>query len=417
MRRNGSMLPLSRSPKTKAMRKRLVLAGKLRSTFVLSIMVLCIYLLLIEYRFWTTIPRSEISAQRALAMLHDQDVRPLYRDADVTPSLALQYISTTHRPTRSHGVKWKTNQREEWCEPRDVIYNWNPLWVDEGTIPPAPFDASDPPTWWTQQELAAVHGRYLIIIAAGDNSSHAVPEDPWAQADGVDLAVIYFGSDKAIAARYKESATYFLQSTGIKWQVYRKFLPSIDWSQYEYIWMPDDDVRMSSESVVRMFRIAAAHDIRLGQPALHPENIHYAHLRAKPGKALHYVNFVEIMAPFLRVDAFAYILPTIMSKHTNVGWGLDWLWVHLLRWPPMAAIDATPARHVGSQNTMRKGGIYETFKISPYKEFDMTLRMFGCQPFNKRDLGFDVDILQVDEVVAAYEEKMKTLQRNAAPLL
>mmetsp|Transcript_21697 Transcript_21697/g.42627 ORF Transcript_21697/g.42627 Transcript_21697/m.42627 type:complete len:407 (+) Transcript_21697:1008-2228(+) len=379
----------------------------MRILFYSCLVLLVLYIGRCEYKFWSTIVSSEQSARYALSGLHgSQDSVVLLGDADPEGYLNLRHLAYTHRPTQPHGKQIKTNQREDWCKPIDVIYNWNPLYVDDEPVPPAPFDASDPPAWWTLEQLAKVHGRYLILIAAGDHSTHALASDPWWSLPNVDLAVAYYGNNPDIADFYKSNAKYFKQAHGIKWQVYRELIPSIDLESYEYIWLPDDDVEMRSKDVDLMLRLAAAFDIRLGQPSINPEQSHYAHLRVKRGVAMHHVNFVEIMAPFFRMDAFLYILPTIMNDHTRCGWGLDWLWVHLLRFPPIASIDVTPANHVGSISTMRSGSLYEKFNVQPYRELDLTLRMFGCQPFNKRDLDHDVDMVSAKMQLSRYEKRI-----------
>ena len=73
---------------------------------------------------------------------------------------------------------------------------------------------------------------------------------------------------------------------------------------YEYIWFPDDDLKISASDIGMMFTIASKYKLKLGQPALYDQNVvgNYREiLVARPGLTLHFTNFVEIMCPFFNV--------------------------------------------------------------------------------------------------------------------
>uniref|UniRef100_A0A7S2RRN6 Uncharacterized protein n=1 Tax=Mucochytrium quahogii TaxID=96639 RepID=A0A7S2RRN6_9STRA len=218
-----------------------------------------------------------------------------------------------------------------------------------------------------------VIGRNLVIVCAGDTSLHESSKFPWHGSKGFDLCIVYYGSDENVKKRFEGQSKFFFQKRGPKWQLVRHALKNCDWKEYEYIWLPDDDLEMDPELIVKMFDIAAKYMIRLGQPALFDENIQpkYKHvIKKRDGAVLHFTNFVEIMCPFLRVDALEAVFHTLDSDEAKSGWGLDMLWPTLLDFRDIAVFDATPVRHTRPQNAFNvTNSFYKEFKIDPQREY------------------------------------------------
>jgi hypothetical protein len=157
------------------------------------------------------------------------------------------------------------------------------------------------------------------------------PGDPaawaWHGRLGVDLALVYYGSDEAVAARFRAHAQYFFRDAGPKWQLTRKALGQIPWRErYEYVWLPDDDLDMRGELLPEMFALASRFGVLLGHPALDGGSVAHEVLRRQPCLTLRFTNFVEIMAPFFRVDALDLVLPTMDTPERKAGHGMDFTW-------------------------------------------------------------------------------------------
>jgi hypothetical protein len=138
------------------------------------------------------------------------------------------------------------------------------------------------------------------------------------------VAVSYFGAD---AERTFPEARYVHRYKGGKWDGIAAFFASHPElaSQYDYFWLPDDDLQLNAATADRLLAIGIAHGLDLWQPALDRQS-YYGHLitLAVDGVLLRHTNFVEIMAPVLSRALLEDTLPLFGA--TMSGFGLDYLW-------------------------------------------------------------------------------------------
>ena len=71
------------------------------------------------------------------------------------------------------------------------------------------------------------------------------------------LCVAYSGTDDAVADKYKRSCDKFFRVQGPKWPIIRAVMSAWDLNEFEYVWLPDDDLEVSPEAINTMFRTAA----------------------------------------------------------------------------------------------------------------------------------------------------------------
>lgn len=209
----------------------------------------------------------------------------------------------------------------------------------------------------------------LIISAVGDESLHT----EWIAGDKqFDLALIYYGNDESIAKAYAMQAKWFSQAKGMKYHLIAQFLETHSniLSDYEYIWFPDNDVSISTESINRLFQIAKAEQLQLCQPAM---TGYLSHPITKPAPRLllRYANFIEVLAPLMRVDSLAILKESFTLNYS--GWGFDYLWPFLLGNPKksIAIIDAITMKH-----TKPVGNDYSRFPKHPKKELKELLKKY-----------------------------------------
>ena len=188
------------------------------------------------------------------------------------------------------------------------------------------------------------HRRNLVIVRAGDASLHpgwlAGPGDRnW------DLVVNYFGKDPDI---YRGDDVVRIDSTGPKWTPLQELL--IDhpqyFKQYDYIWLPDDDLEMSKRDMNRFFEICAEHRLELAQPSLTSDSpMNHPLLINNTASRIRFTNFIEVMAPCFSAACLERVLPTF--SETQSGWGIDWLWPPLVlnRESGIAIVDDVVIRH------------------------------------------------------------------------
>ena len=219
--------------------------------------------------------------------------------------------------------------------------------------------------------------RFLVIVRAGDRSLHPM----WTRSEQTrnwDLLVSYYGDDPT---RYASPGERRIDDRGSKWAGLHALLTrETFWRDYDYLWLPDDDLAAHEDAINFMFDVVAGSGLMLAQPALSWVSFfsHDLTLRS-PSFRLRYTNFVEIMAPCFGREFLATCLPTFAENRS--GWGLDYLWPRLLPAGQRlcAIIDAVEITH-----TRPHGGPgYDTLRASGVRardEFERLLAKYAIPP-------------------------------------
>jgi hypothetical protein len=219
--------------------------------------------------------------------------------------------------------------------------------------------------------------RNLVIVRAGDNSLH--PE--WlegAASRSWDLVVNYYGDKPDL---YRVPGVERIDSKGPKWPALHELINANPrfLQDYDYVWLPDDDLRTDATQINLLFEIMAQYHLQVAQPAL-TWNSYFGHLTTLRNAKfrLRYTNYVEVMAPCLSARMLARALPLF---NTNLsGWGLDFVWTKFAAQPEaeIAIIDAVTVQHtrpVGGPNykALRERG------ISPWDELRAFCKSNGIE--------------------------------------
>ncbi|WP_419758491.1 DUF707 domain-containing protein [Acidisoma sp.] len=186
--------------------------------------------------------------------------------------------------------------------------------------------------------------RNLVIVRAGDNSLHP----GWMQGPEVrnwDLVVSYFGNDPD---RYREDGIVRIDGKGPKWPPLQALLAShpqyVD--DYDYVWLPDDDLAMTTKDMNRFFDLCHEYQLELAQPSLTPNSpVTHPMVINNTRSRIRFTNFVEVMAPCFSTACLRKALPTF--DRTQSGWGIDWLWPKLVNKPRtgIAIVDEVAIHH------------------------------------------------------------------------
>lgn len=147
------------------------------------------------------------------------------------------------------------------------------------------------------------------------------------------------------------------------------------WREYERVWLPDDDLFASQESINRLFEISTALGFDLCAPALN-ECSYYAHFSTMRNRrcAARRTGFVEIMAPCFSKSALDTLLPTLDLTPTGWGWGLDSLWPKLLEYRNVGVIDSTPVLHTRPVGQFRDAELGRQVRA----ESDAIMQAYQC---------------------------------------
>lgn len=124
--------------------------------------------------------------------------------------------------------------------------------------------------------------------------------------------------------------------------------------------------------------------------------------RQDEGSIVRFTNFVEVQAPLFHGCALELLAPTILDERVRCGWGLDYVWPHLLRNSAergelssgdphdVGIIDQVAVLHTkppgagwAAKPSSRSDAFYAKQNINPEEEMEATLRQYGLAGRNK----------------------------------
>ena len=95
-------------------------------------------------------------------------------------------------------------------------------------------------------------------------------------------------------------------------------------NQYDSIWLPDDDLSISTDEINLLFMRFNEYFLDAAQPAVKNNFYNYGVTRKRYFSKLRYVNFIEMMCPLFNTRTLIKLLPTFEINKS--GFGVDWLW-------------------------------------------------------------------------------------------
>lgn len=215
--------------------------------------------------------------------------------------------------------------------------------------------------------------RNLIISPVGEGSVHA----SWLSEPALRSFDVFLINYSSLPDYGRAEADHYLSRQGFKWELiahvagtHRELL-----ARYDRIWCPDGDIRASTSTINRLFKIAEEYALQLAQPAIAAGEVSYRVLRPEPGVVLRYTPLVEIMCPLFTRQAFFEVLPTFQESRS--GWGLDLLWPRRFAACQVAIVDAAGVEHTGR---LFRGENYRNLKalgVDPGEEFDRIVERYG----------------------------------------
>jgi hypothetical protein len=213
----------------------------------------------------------------------------------------------------------------------------------------------------------------LIISPVGDESLH---KNWLSENKNFDLVLIYYGKSDDKFYEYKNDCNLIVRDTGEKGSMYVKFISEhLDLiKNYENIWLPDDDLDISTEEINLLFETHQKYSLWLSQPSV-KGHVSYDIERKQEGTILRFTTFVEVLCPMMSHNTLLKLYETY--GYNKSSWGLDYLWPKLLGYPSnkIAIIDLVTVNH-----TKPVGGTYDRFERHPMEELK--------ELFAKYQLGF-----------------------------
>ena len=230
----------------------------------------------------------------------------------------------------------------------------------------------------------------LVLARVGRNSLHGGWVDRGTDRDWDLLLVPY----QPIAPQDHLDCEVADVIAGPKWSGLQQLLDRWDgWRDYDHVWMPDDDLLASQDTISAMFRTAADVGLDLFAPALHDAS-YYAHFSTMRNRSFQgrWTGFVEIMMPGFSASGLKTLQHTLALSETGWGWGLDSLWPKLLDYQGIGIIDGTPVLHTRPVGQMRDPELARRVLA----ESDRIQEEFDCGQVHTTFGAFGPDLIRLD---------------------
>jgi hypothetical protein len=247
--------------------------------------------------------------------------------------------------------------------------------------------------------------RNLIISAVGDSSLHK----EWISGEpDFDLVLIYYGDNDEIFSDYTKDTPVCIRQKGQKFPLTGAFLHHnlSMMARYEYVWLPDDDISISTDCLNRLFSLAGQYDLSICQPSVAAVDDQVSHAITRPVKnvKLRFTNFVEVMMPLFKTKTLLALCDDFSFSES--GWGLDASWSYRLNDPEnkIAVIDEITALH-----TRPVGVDYSRFRVHPQTELDYFLNKYNIRfSMKNHSFLFQKDVLKIrwlKSLIGCYSKK------------
>jgi Protein of unknown function (DUF707)/Protein of unknown function (DUF616) len=225
--------------------------------------------------------------------------------------------------------------------------------------------------------------RVLVVVRAGDASLHpgwlqgASPESRnW------DLHLSYFGKQHDPFPDRPADVTLSVEN-GTKATGTVACLNKLGYrvSAYDWVWLPDDDLKADLPTLNRFFAIVCEYHLDLAQPALGSGSyISHDITLQRPHMKLRFTTFVEIMAACFSRRALAICRPYLAATISSCG--PNHLFPRLLGYPTrkIAIVDETPVVHTRSPGLGPNIALVRSLGISPEDEYQEFMHLHGLTP-------------------------------------
>lgn len=173
--------------------------------------------------------------------------------------------------------------------------------------------------------------------------------------------------------------------------------------KYEYFFLLDDDIVISTEDVNRLFSMMRKYQLKIAQPSLVMSYYTYKHTAFHPFYILRYTNFVEMMMPCFSRDALKAVLPTFEQKIRWCGIEMHWPVLVGSNHKDMAIVDAVSAKHTRPVQSWNSLSQLQQENYLKKHNLSWSIEMYGGLPLD----NVDFEGKQAFDELRTYCEKIK----------
>lgn len=173
--------------------------------------------------------------------------------------------------------------------------------------------------------------------------------------------------------------------------------------KYEYFFLLDDDIVISTEDVNRLFSMMREYQLKIAQPSLVMSYYTYKHTAFHPFYILRYTNFVEMMMPCFSRDSLKAVLPTFEQKIRWCGIEMHWPVLVGSNHKDMAIVDAVSAKHTRPVQSWNSLSQLQQENYLKKHNLSWSIEMYGGLPLD----NVDFEGKQAFDELRTYCEKIK----------
>lgn len=149
---------------------------------------------------------------------------------------------------------------------------------------------------------------------------------------------------------------------------------------YDYYFMPDEDILLTSDDINKIFALMYDFGIDLAQPSIEKSDVSFLSWEQfvhKDGLDIIYTDFIEVMCPCFSKRCLDLCLETLPKSIS--GWGLDLVWASIAKKNNLstAILNGVVAKHT---RPVGKGTLYAVLKsngLRPSQERKRLMREYG----------------------------------------
>lgn len=187
---------------------------------------------------------------------------------------------------------------------------------------------------------------------------------------------------------------YIIRRKGLKWNLVPEVSKIINWEDYDYIGVWDDDYATDIQSINKALTYARRYDFRLFQQSTTSFQT-YDCLKHNPEFAFTETNFIELGVPFFRNDIYRKVLRFLNDyRYEKSDWGIDKVLCYYLQASAHVVHDVTVRHMLPDESTYNKE--------DGFREMEYLMRDFFPK-YMRDNFGLDYQYTDVQQTIRAYK--------------
>ena len=187
---------------------------------------------------------------------------------------------------------------------------------------------------------------------------------------------------------------YIIRRKGLKWNLVPEVSKIINWEDYDYIGVWDDDYATDIQSINKALAYARRYDFRLFQQSTTSFQT-YDCLKHNPEFAFTETNFIELGVPFFRNDIYRKVLRFLNDyRYEKSDWGIDKVLCYYLQASAHVVHETTVRHMLPDESTYNKE--------DGFREMEYLMRDFFPK-YMRDNFGLDYQYSDVQQTIRAYK--------------